>query len=85
MLDDRELQMTLVMAEANMGDGHGETAKDDGLEHEPDGRVLQDTADLGGKVVHITPLGWDGHTIRVEYPLAFKEIIFHGLGTSFID
>ena len=56
MLDDRELQMTLVMAEANMGDGHGETAKDDGLEHEPDGRVLQDTADLGGKVVHITPL-----------------------------
>ena len=77
--------MTLVMAEANMGDGHGETAKDDGLEHEPDGRVLQDTADLGGKVVHITPLGWDGHTIRVECPLAFKEVIFHGLGTSFID
>ena len=81
MLDDRELEVTLVMAESNMR----RRLKDDGLEHDPDGRVLQDTADLGGKVVHITPLGWDDHTIRVECPLACKEVIFHGLWTSFID
>ena len=36
MLDDRELEVTLVMAESNMR----RRLKDDGLEHDPDGRVL---------------------------------------------
>ena len=54
--------MTLVMVEANMG----RRLMDDGLKHEPDGRTVQAAADLGWKVVHIPPLGWDGNAVRMS-------------------
>ena len=47
----RELEMTLVMVEANMG----RRLMDDGLKRDPDGRAVQAAADLGWKVVKV---GW---------------------------
>ena len=70
MLDDRKLEVTLVMFEAHMG----RQLKDNGLEYELDQRVLQAVADLGREVVHIPPLGWDGHAVGVQCSLPCIEV-----------
>ena len=70
MWDDRELEVTLVMTKANMR----RRLKDDGLEHELGRRVLEAAADLGGEVVHIPPLGWDGHAVGVQCSLPCVEV-----------
>ena len=56
MLDDRKLEVTLVMSEAHMG----RQLKDNGLEYELDQRVLQAVADLGREVSPHTSsgMGW---------------------------
>ena len=51
-----------MLAEADMG----RWLEDDGLKHEPGGRVLQIAADLGGEVVHIPPLGLNDYAVAVE-------------------
>ena len=70
MLDDRKLEVTLVMFEAHMG----RQLKDNGLEYELYQRVLQAVADLGREVVHIPPLGWDGHAVGVQCSLPCVEV-----------